>query len=130
MNSKHTPGPWDYNGEMIFSSHGEIGPLNTKPRKILAVMDNYENWEDDASRVVDCVNACEGINPDAVHDLLEALENNFNALQEAFIILNDFAKGKEGTISPMDPTDTIAYVYQTLATIFEPTKQAINQATS
>ena len=65
MDSKHTPGPWelDEQEDAIWLSNHDL---------IISGMTDIS--DDDAHRIVDCVNACEGINPDAVNDLLKALQ--------------------------------------------------------
>jgi hypothetical protein len=54
----YTPGPWMNHGQYVVTGSGE-GPIDAKS-------------EPDACRIVACVNACDGINPEAVPDLLEA----------------------------------------------------------
>jgi len=58
----HTLGPW----ECVY------GAIMSKDGRIVIPTIREEN-EPDADRIVACVNACEGINPDAVGDMLEAL---------------------------------------------------------
>ena len=65
MTTKHTPGPWRIGD----AGHTVFGPPNGEPApKIIAGGLTRAN----ARRIVACVNACEGINPEAVPDLLQA----------------------------------------------------------
>jgi len=66
MNAEHTPGPWVANGTEVhmLPEDGSLGggfDIRHCPKP-------HHN----ARRIVDCINACEGINPDAVPSLLEA----------------------------------------------------------
>ncbi len=61
METKHTPGPWYVENQDIFGNE-EGGYICT-----------WSGRSANAQRIVDCVNACEGINPKAVSDLLAAL---------------------------------------------------------
>lgn len=83
--SKHTPGPWDG---------------DTDGEKLFVVGKDYEictmsgNAEANAARIVECVNACEGIeNPAALKHFIETarktteLYNNKYALIEALAAL-------------------------------------------
>ena len=65
---KHTPEPWKAVGQDI--RDGNEDNIVTVPYG-----DDPEQAEANARRIVSCVNACEGINPDAVPELLEALHN-------------------------------------------------------
>ena len=74
MNSKHTSEPW-----RVEQYNSDIPKVTYKPVKVIADnitihIGNGDNALPIAKRIVDCVNACEGINPDAVHNLLEALQ--------------------------------------------------------
>ena len=79
---RHTAGPWEVNrgsGTITGASNG------TTSATVTVMPQWYRNHAGDgthatqnrldanASRIVDCVNACEGLNPAAVPDLLEAL---------------------------------------------------------
>jgi hypothetical protein len=75
--TKHTPGPWllDHrlayklgpNGSNAFTASVQRG--GTRDDSI-----SEEECHANAVRIVSCVNSCEGINPEAVPDLLAALE--------------------------------------------------------
>ena len=80
MKTTHTPGPWAFdqvrNGDTTNrqivnhdAGNGAIALVysgaNVKNPRAMA----------DAKHIVKCVNNCEGINPDAVRDMLAALEN-------------------------------------------------------
>ena len=55
--SKHTPEPWYFHKGMVVYGHEEIDIRD----------------EANAQRAIACVNACAGINPDAVPDAVAAL---------------------------------------------------------
>ncbi len=65
MNTQHTPEPWYYRqgGECVMA-----------PDDWVCIVHNNDHREANARRIVACVNACKGINPEAVPDLLEALQ--------------------------------------------------------
>jgi len=69
---KHTPGPWRLTTGAYWLRI--VGPA----KEAIASFGNQRRWLDgvevaaNARRIVACVNACEGINPEAVPDLLEA----------------------------------------------------------
>ncbi len=71
---KHTPGPWrlEQNGP----AYNLCSPDRARHFAILVGMIRNQDSEHkaNAERIVACVNACEGINPDAVPDLLAVLE--------------------------------------------------------
>lgn len=84
MNAKHTPGKWQLTEQdaddkrtcrLVFLAGSGAGKS----------FGNFQGWSGDgvttreedaanASRIVACVNACEGINPEAVPGLLKALQ--------------------------------------------------------
>ena len=72
--AEHTPGPWRFwqNTDGILYISGDewedIATLGFSPKGVGT--EAGENGE----RIVACVNACEGINPEAVPDLLEACQ--------------------------------------------------------
>lgn len=84
--AKHTPEPWSFDLENIgidnnpgFGLLADGLPLNITVHS--RSLDKWPNTADcteqataNAKRVVACVNACEGINPEAVPELLEAAE--------------------------------------------------------
>ena len=67
---QHTPGPWHIDG---YNMAAIIRDKGKRQFETLAVCGG-DNWMDNAARIVACVNACEGINPDAVPEMLEALK--------------------------------------------------------
>ena len=75
--SKHKPGPWIVgNGHpnmpglsIFFHDTSKAGVWKRRVDDL-----NGRFSVEDATRIVACVNACEGINPEAVPELLEALE--------------------------------------------------------
>ena len=65
--SKHTPEPWEVRGECgIWSEDGFVATTNPHVRPFATIQAT------NAARIVACVNACEGINPQAIPDLLKA----------------------------------------------------------
>jgi len=99
--SNHTPEPWHWNLE-DYSMATLSGP-DYMEQHVLAVSpcdsclevakkkssDQKPSWKwgrcmtptkANADRIVACVNACKGINPEAVPDLLEALERCVSAM--------------------------------------------------
>ncbi len=72
--SKHTPGPWCINYRSATSVEDKVGRLvaSTGGRQSNVKDENLEN-EANAARIIVCVNACAGINPEAVPELLAAL---------------------------------------------------------
>ena len=110
-NEKHTKEPWlwdDRRGDQWDNSYlslsSESGPT------VMDVSDDYPGYaecgqdlrinikKEDAERIVDCVNSCAGINPEAVPKMLEALEvcNHFieNALNYGVIGQHDAPKAE------------------------------------
>lgn len=65
----HTPEPWSTNGRIIESEDGEPIVKLLRPVGIIHIPEAEAN----ARRIVSCVNACKGINPEAVPQLVEAL---------------------------------------------------------
>jgi hypothetical protein len=89
MTARHTPGPWQQRDDMtsegwvtiIANVDGEYdadGRVHHTYDVICVCEDEYgerlPNVSANTRRIVECVNACEGINPQAVPDLLVALE--------------------------------------------------------
>ena len=70
--STHTPGPWA--ATQHIGHKDQIGVTADADPCIIAIMGNQRAWpleaKANAARIVACVNACEGINPEAVPDLL------------------------------------------------------------
>ena len=76
--NKHTPGPWTYHHEPSLNRYAvRAEPFGTETILSISYWSRTPIWdreraEADASRIVSCVNACDGINPEAVPDLLAA----------------------------------------------------------
>jgi hypothetical protein len=82
MTTKHTNEPWQLlmvDGEhdethrgIIFCQRPETDCCKANPRIALAIVDHIEGGEGEAnaSRIVSCVNACAGLNPESVPELL------------------------------------------------------------
>lgn len=72
---KHTSEPWE-----IIKRAGHPLKIGINNREIIATVFSTEmqgskaNQQANAERIVDCVNGCKGINPEAVPELLAALE--------------------------------------------------------
>ena len=75
--AKHRPEPW------MFDGFQRIRAVNGKQDGTEDIAHIYSSWSAsrydagdyaNANRIVACVNGCEGINPEAVKDLLAALE--------------------------------------------------------
>ena len=110
MKTKHTSGPWqvayyaggDGNGGYA-SSHYTIQKGEKKIVKTINAVAT-EADEANAARIASCVNACEGINPDAVPDMLEALKELLAMGQDGIIQRNETGKP---TWSILDAIKTI-----------------------
>jgi len=77
MKTKHTTGKWIHN-ECESGPDGCIFHDIRAQRKgfsITVATARGTNQEANAERIVACVNACEGINPEAVPEMLKALQN-------------------------------------------------------
>jgi hypothetical protein len=81
--TQHTPEPWivaemdlPFNRLSIRTSGGY--------GEIVSFPDWGFNTAANADRIVACVNACKGINPEAMPDLLKALQGTLAALNVAF----------------------------------------------
>ena len=96
--TKHTKGPW----ETDCSDHEQpyldikIRAAKKFARTICTVYiddapvrDYNDEQYANAARIVACVNALEGYNPDAVRDVVEALRDNYEGMCEGFCA--DFA---------------------------------------
>ena len=66
MKTQHTPEPWMVEGSNVWQENG----LDVDQSSIATT--HGPNAEAIAQRIVACVNACRGINPEAVPDLLKA----------------------------------------------------------
>ncbi len=71
---KHTPEPWKVDAKV--NETYVRGPENEliADTHTLPVPERYDEEYANASRIVACVNACEGINPEAVPNMLKALK--------------------------------------------------------
>jgi hypothetical protein len=88
----HTPGTWYREGRTVRSDFPVGGPDRAPfTSDICKVVD-----EADGDRIVACVNACKGINPEAVPEMLEALRGIAKAL-DARPELRDVLVYSEGT---------------------------------
>lgn len=74
---KHTPEPWKWVGDIL--TNGDIDILwagddgrSYGMHSAELIMDNEEA---DKARIVSCVNACAGINPEALPAFISAVEN-------------------------------------------------------
>ena len=82
MTTKHTPGPWIvYKPTEYQEGHWRIGQdtITVKQPYVAALRpmpskNLHQVLKANADRIVACVNACEGINPEAVPMMLEALK--------------------------------------------------------
>ena len=78
--TKHTPEPWTTNGARKASNFGQYEAFITGPEvaRVATVqggnVDTRESTEANAARIVACVNACAGLNPEAVPGLVKALK--------------------------------------------------------
>lgn len=81
---KHTPEPWIIES---FEKNDEIGlAIVNKRGQVIAWLFSYNKnvfntlikshlpTQTNAQRIIDCVNACEGINPKAISEMLKALK--------------------------------------------------------
>ena len=93
--TEHTPGPWrawQYSAANVFWYVDELD--NEDGFGNLAVC--YQgNQEANAARIVECVNACEGLNPTAIKDVVAALRRAEKVLID--IANNAYLEGLEGT---------------------------------
>lgn len=75
--TKHTPEPWwDESGV----AHAKGPSWTEENHSCVHPIANQNGTLNDCERAVACVNACAGINPEAVPDMLAALED-FNILE-------------------------------------------------
>lgn len=70
MTTKHTATPWDTQHTAGHETHGQSAVYDSNGKDIAIVYDGEAN----AHRIVSCVNACEGLNPDGYRGVVEALE--------------------------------------------------------
>ena len=103
MTQKHTPGPWGIDRDL--DSHCDYvlpspAAWAINPHAIATVaMQRIDNeWVSaNAPHIVACVNACAGINPEAVPEMLAALEAVIHAAFEptwAQLVADAIAKAK------------------------------------
>ena len=95
--SNYTPGKWR-TGDMY---HTVFATANDKPtpETIATIMKGNKA---NAQRIVDCVNACEGINPEAVPEMLKLVKmlgternpNIYMAIDQAMKILGTLKRNK------------------------------------
>lgn len=71
---KYTPGPWKVEYEQIHYKGVVSGIYAGKTRIVETDLGFYPPSQGDAERIVACVNACHGINPEAVPEMLKALK--------------------------------------------------------
>lgn len=69
INTKYTPAPWTLHGTTIEAGNHVIAQANW-----FGVMEGKPDNEANAVRIVACVNACEGISPEAVPEMLELIK--------------------------------------------------------
>ncbi len=105
--SKHTPGPWHNEQGFIVANNKVVGQA-MMPSKDSSVTNLYsakkaEEMEANAARIVECVNACEGIENPA--DFVEIVKQ---ALQEAYDYI-DLDITPEGKL-PEDATRAIRLI--------------------
>lgn len=74
-----TPGPWATNADISFI-YGDLNRVNGTMEDLICDPPNceesYNNWKDNAAAIVTAVNNTyhKGINPEAVPEMLEAIE--------------------------------------------------------
>jgi len=85
MTSKHTPGKWVQSGNRIVSDNDD------STTAVVQFEDSREGFagiveaQANAARIVECVNACEGIkNPAALKELLLIVEQTKNHLAQGY----------------------------------------------
>jgi len=71
--SAHTPAPWSIHPVRVDTVHQHDSVVVHASSDNLDVIVSGDKSEANAQRIVDCVNACEGINPEAAPELLAAL---------------------------------------------------------
>lgn len=80
MDAKHTPGPWHVatnpggpDDQPVFFSVRDGSGRPDGEDTVCVPLGDSETVKANTARIVSCVNACEGINPEAVPALLESL---------------------------------------------------------
>ena len=108
---KHTPGPWRIDGRSGY----EALEIHAKNRRIAKSLyhGGSEDSETDANarRIVACVNGCEGINPDAVADLLVACKKAAPWIHEALEVIYSRLTGEPFE----EDTDMLLELYAAIA---------------
>lgn len=81
MKTQHTPTPW----KATQAGSGANWGIESGGRHIGVVIGiaNPQQGKADAERIVACVNACEGINPEAVPEMLKELKHLATLLEPA-----------------------------------------------
>lgn len=88
MNALHTPGPWRADGAEVWGTHAMRFNLTTGGTPMIARVCKHEDaerpfpYEENARRIVACVNACEGISTDRLEDLGRPLMNHLIGCDE------------------------------------------------
>lgn len=73
MSTQHTPGPWFYHTGTESVRADTMRLIVSMPPEPCETAEAYTTLQANARRIASCVNACEGINPDAVQELLKNL---------------------------------------------------------
>jgi hypothetical protein len=76
--TQHTPEPWELTRHATPDYAPQCGIYSEDHPADFAIVKGEAN----ARRIVACVNACKGINPEAVPDLLEALQDVLHEAEE------------------------------------------------
>ncbi len=92
--TQHTPGPWVLFGGTVYSNLNRSFVADCFPK----FRGSNDEDEANARRIVSCVNALEGLNPEAVRELVEAATNALPGLEHAASseLRADVATGKTG----------------------------------
>ncbi|MES2706106.1 MAG: hypothetical protein V4726_05820 [Verrucomicrobiota bacterium] len=87
-NQEHTPEPWTQDLDYVESERGIVARASAPGLY-------PERWQAhaNAARIVACVNACTGINPEAVPDMLAALHEGRRAIGDHFAPNDCYATG-------------------------------------
>jgi hypothetical protein len=98
MKPQHTAEPWHATGEIVRKSLGNTGILdcNTFGRAR-----STGECQANAQRIVDCVNACAGLNPAAVPELIEALVSVVKTCEAGVIHVNETGKPQWSALDQM-----------------------------
>lgn len=85
--TKHTPGPWTAKANPNDWGWDFPNVQDAKNCRPICHVPDWDKPEGEANwaRIVACVNACEGINPEAVPDMLAALEATQKVLAEQWV---------------------------------------------